>query len=104
MFKIWLDDEREAPNGFHRCHSVNEAIDIIENSGYTSFMLDLDHDLGEYSGDGGDAISLIHYLLWNGYHENDFYTFKFRIHTANPVGMQNMKSDIIRYFGWDAIV
>lgn len=103
MIKIWLDDERKAPSGFIHLHSVNEVIDFILTSGYASFYLDLDHDLGVYNTDGGDAIKLINWLLQNGYHDNTFYKFRFHLHTANSVGYANMKSDIIRYFGQNAL-
>ena len=98
MVKIWLDDERTAPKGYIHFHSVNETIDFIENSGYTNILLDLDHDLGEYSYDGGDAIKLILWLLENDYQNNNLYKFHFQIHTMNPVGRQNMQALIERYF------
>lgn len=98
MVKIWLDDERKSPSGFIHFHSVNEVIDFIDTSGYTAFYLDLDHDLGEYANDGGDAIKLIYWLIEHGYNENTYYTFKFNLHTMNPVGRENMKAMIERYF------
>ena len=98
MVKIWLDDERKSPSGFMHFHSVNEVIDFISTSGYTAFYLDLDHDLGEYASDGGDAIKLIYWLIENGYNENPIYKFKFNIHTMNPVGREDMKAMIERYF------
>ena len=98
MVKIWLDDERTAPKGYMHFHSVNETIDFIKNSGYTNILLDLDHDLGEYSYDGGDAIKLILWLLENDYQNNKFYKFHFQIHTMNPVGRQNIQALIDRYF------
>lgn len=103
MVKIWLDDERKSPSGFMHFHSVNEVIDFISTSGYTAFYLDLDHDLGEYADDGGDAIKLIYWLIENGYNEIPIYKFKFHLHTANAVGYANMKSDIVRYFGQNAL-
>lgn len=98
MVKIWLDDERVAPTGYIHFHSVNETVDFIKNSGYTNILLDLDHDLGEYSYDGGDAIKLVYWLIENGYNENADYTFTFNLHTMNPVGRENMKAMIERYF------
>ena len=98
MVKIWLDDERTAPKGYMHFHSVNETIDFIKNSGNTNILLDLDHDLGEYSYDGGDAIKLILWLLENDYQNNNLYKFHFQIHTMNPVGRQNMQALIDRYF------
>ena len=60
--KIWLDDLREAPEGYILCHSVNEAKQRIEeNEKLTTIeVIDCDHDLGDYYPDGGDGTSIIH--------------------------------------------
>lgn len=98
MFRIWLDDERKAPDGYIHFHSVNETCDFIQNHAHAEFLLDLDHDLGIYAQDGGDAIKLIHWLLENGYHENKDYKFTFNFHTMNPIGRANMEALVQRYF------
>ena len=93
--KIWLDDERPAPNGFYHCHSVNETkkkIEECEKDGTTIILLDLDHDLGEYATDGGDAIKLVDWLA----ETERFYSIN--IHTMNPVGRINMQREIDRYW------
>ncbi|SFS32569.1 hypothetical protein SAMN02910357_00142 [Succinivibrio dextrinosolvens] len=93
--RIWLDDERAAPDGYVHCHSVNEAINQIEfyeQKRVTIELLDLDHDLGDYAKDGGDAIKLIDWLC----ERNTFY--KIVLHTANPVGRANMMRTINRYW------
>lgn len=93
--KIWLDDLRPIPEGYIGAKSVNEAITLIEtiegNNGKIE-VLDLDHDLGDYAFDGGDAIKLLDYLVEN----EKFYPIK--IHTANPVGRDNMLRMINRYW------
>ena len=93
--KIWLDDEREAPEGYRHCHSVNETIKLIKdcerNTVYIS-ELNLDHDLGEYAKDGGDAIKLLDFLV----QRETFY--RVELHTANPVGRANMQRTINRYW------
>ena len=94
--KIWLDDLRPAPEGFKTVQSVNEAVALIldaENNNIEIEVLDLDHDLGDYSKDGGDAIKLLDWLAERG----TFYPV--RIHTANPVGRANMERMLNRY--WD---
>lgn len=99
-YYIWLDDDdtRKQPEFDHlHFHSVNEVKYFIENH-KGIYVLDLDHDLGEYACDGGDAIKLIYWLIENGYNENTNYTFSFNLHTMNPVGRENMKSMIERYF------
>ena len=95
LLKIWLDDEREAPEGYCHCHSVNETINKIRQcEKYAVFIeeLNLDHDLGDYAGDGGDAIKLLDFLV-----ERETY-YKIKIHTANPVGRANMQRMIDRYW------
>ena len=93
--KIWLDDEREAPEGYIHCHSVNETIRLIkeceQNTVYIA-ELNLDHDLGDYAKDGGDAIKLLDFLIGR----ETFY--KVELHTANPVGRANMQRAIDRYW------
>lgn len=93
--KIWVDDLRPVPAGYMWDRSVNQAIAIIEKAeatGETVELLDLDHDLGDYCSDGGDAIKLLDWLAERG----TFYSVK--IHTANPVGRQNMERMINRYW------
>jgi hypothetical protein len=95
---IWLDDIREAPIGYVHTHSVNETIELIKEIDSGIIFFDLDHDLGDYYSDGGDAIELIKWLIENGYNENRDYNFIFALHTMNPVGRENMQALIDRYF------
>ena len=55
-------------------------------------MIDLDHDLGDYATDGGDAIKLLDYLA----ERETFYPIAF--HTANPVGRANMERVLRRFW------
>ena len=92
---IWLDDIREAPTNFIHVRSVNKAKSLIlklENDDIKIDCLDLDHDLGDYASDGGDAIKLV---LWLAETER-FYPIK--LHTMNPVGRANMQAIIDRYW------
>lgn len=88
--KIWLDDIRKAPEGYYHCKSVNEAIKIMQTN--TISELHLDHDLGDYANDGGDAICLLDWCV-----EHNIYP-KVKIHTANPVGRANMERLVNRYW------
>lgn len=87
--KIWLDDIRPAPEGYIWCKSVNEAISKVT---INTELADLDHDLGDYAEDGGDAIKFMDYLVEN----NIFIPLVF--HTANPVGRANMERMYNRYW------
>jgi hypothetical protein len=92
---IWLDDVREAPQGYIWCKSVNAAIRRIEDcerAGLFIARIDCDHDLGDYARDGGDGIRLID---WLAARQSYYPVF---LHTMNPVGRQNMQREIDRYW------
>ena len=92
---IYLDDLRDTPSGYVRTHSVNETIKLIEKLEQQNteiVLLDLDHDLGDYASDGGDAIKLLDWLV----ERNTLYPIK--IHTMNGVGRDNMQRMIDRYW------
>ncbi len=93
--KIWLDDLREAPEGYCHCHSVNETIKKIIECEKRRAVIDeinCDHDLGDYAFDGGDGIKLIDWLA----ERKTYYPVK--LHTMNPVGRENMQREIDRYW------
>lgn len=93
--KIWLDDVREAPFGFFRCYSVNQAKTLITafdklfklgDKEYEIQLISCDHDMGDYYNDGGDGIELVKLLV-----NNDF-VYPIQIHSMNPVGRANMQA------------
>lgn len=101
MIKIWVDDVRPAPEGYIWCLSVNMAKIWIRQLEYEKLalagksieLIDIDHDAGEYVADGGDYIKLLDWLEETG------RNYPIRIHSANPVGVQNMRA-IIERNGW----
>ena len=126
--KLWIDDVRPAPEGYFWCKSVNKAIDIILASevhielamkrgsecfaarNYTGRnkcyvhankwnieLIDIDHDAGEYACQGGDYIKLLDWLEETG------RNYPIRIHSMNPVGIENMRA-IIRRNGWTEVM
>ena len=96
--KLWIDDVRPAPQGYIWAKSVKQAkLDILDREELAPFeMLDLDHDAGDYAKDGGDYIKLLDWLEETG------RNYPIRIHSMNPVGVQNMRA-IIRRNGWKEI-
>ena len=113
--KIWIDDVRPAPNGYVWCNSVNDAINTIKLreariknilQRYTPSetrmkdlsiqVIDIDHDAGDYACYGGDYIKLLDWLEETG------RNYPIRIHSQNPVGVQNMRA-IIQHNGWKEI-
>lgn len=111
--KLWLDDVRPAPEGYIWCKSVNDTkqeISNIEhmNRRYRIFtntgieeeheieLIDIDHDAGDYAKDGGDYIRLLDWLEETG------RNYPIRIHSANAVGVANMRR-IIERNGWKEV-
>lgn len=96
--RIWVDDIRPAPAGYIWLKSVNETIQYLSNmsDGYAIELIDLDHDAGDFAKDGGDYIRILDYLETVG------YSGAIRIHSMNPVGVQNMRN-IIQKNGWREI-
>ena len=113
--RLWIDDTRPAPIGYIWCKSVNEAIECIEDSELKIGLLDhndplskkyikelsidvidLDNDAGDYAYDGGDYIKLLDWL------EETESNYPIRIHSQNPVGIENMRR-IIQRNGWTEV-
>lgn len=102
--KIWIDDVREAPEGYLWCKSTRDALRkiVLEHLNEVE-LIDLDHDAGDYAKDGGDYIGVLKELeRLHRRHNLDFSYIKFRLHSANPVGVQNMRA-IINANGWTEI-
>lgn len=106
--KLWIDDLRSAPAGYYRCFSVNETIQRIETlelmfekSGkkkyYAIEVIDVDHDAGAFAKEGGDYIEILNWMERTG------RNYPIRIHSMNPVGVENMRR-IIRKNGWKEIL
>ena len=106
--KLWIDDVRPAPDGYHWAKSVNEAKAAIVDAermseiprmfdcNFRYSLLDCDHDAGDYTQDGGDYIKLLDWLEETG------RNYPIRIHSMNPVGVENMRR-IIRKNGWTEV-
>lgn len=125
--KLWIDDVRPAPDGYVWLKSVNEVkLEILraeqhqfmfhdeaflklksyDIKGYHAMLemcrrreielIDIDHDAGDYAYQGGDYIKLLDWLEETG------RNYPIRIHSANPVGIQNMRA-IIERNGWTEV-
>ena len=72
---------------------AQNSIMIAEAIGETVELIDIDHDAGEYAKMGGDYIRLLDWLEATG------RNYPIRIHSQNPVGVENMRR-IIQRNGW----
>lgn len=88
--KVYLDDERQTPEGWFRVYEPHQAIGVLESGEVTH--ISLDHDLGddEGIGDGYDVV------LWleEQVALNDFIPPKITVHSANPPARKRMKQGI----------
>ena len=114
--KIWVDDVRPAPDGYVWRKSVNAVKRLIKENEHfdtqlvisthsshfdtlhldTIELIDLDHDSGDFVYDGGDYINILNWLEETG------RNYPIRIHSMNPVGVENMRR-IIKKNGWKEI-
>ena len=114
--KLWVDDVRPAPDGeWVVCKSVdrtkwmieycelicsdlnlNNENDKLTYDVYAIEIISLDHDAGDYARDGGDYIKLLDWLEETG------RNYPIRIHSMNPVGVENMRR-IIKRNGWKEV-
>ena len=105
--KLWIDDCRPAPEGYKWVKTVSEAkiwccqhIDPHKILHIEEF--NLDHDAGDYKSSGGDYIELLNWLETKQNCYNWIINSTFKIHSMNPVGVQNMRT-IIQHNGWKEI-
>ena len=109
--KLWIDDVRPAPEGYVWCKSVDDAWSTIRR--YTNDIeeISLDHDAGEYVFEGGDYIKILDKLeslchstnaIERAYWLERCIRFRFSLHSANAVGVANMRR-IIQRNGWKEV-
>ena len=102
--KLWVDDVRQPPDKTYIwSRSVDAAKASIEYSEYLArefdlaiyevHLIDIDHDAGIYASEGGDYVKLLDWLEETG------RNYPIRIHSMNPVGVENMRR-IIKRNGW----
>ena len=110
--KLWIDDVRPAPEGYVWCKSTNEALRFITRNKTEILLIDLDHDAGAFAQEGGDFINILNEIerlshsrltlgmAWRFLLRDQI---EFRLHSANPVGVENMRR-IIERNGWKEII
>jgi hypothetical protein len=103
--KLWIDDLRPAPEGHLSFRTVNDALRYIRLNSDFIELIDLDHDAGDCAKEGGDYINILkemQRLTRSPIHKLDFSHIKFRLHSMNPVGVQNMRY-ILQDNGWKEV-
>lgn len=83
--KIYLDDEREAPEGYTRMYNAEQVIAGLQYLNVE--VLSLDHDLGENVPTGYTVLLWLEEKVFN---DPTFPIPEITIHSANPAGRANM--------------
>lgn len=84
--KVFLDDWREAPEGWVRTHTVAGTMHLLQNEDVSH--LSLDHDLGlEADGTGYDVLERLEELVYHG----KVTMPMIYIHTDNPGAAHKMR-------------
>ena len=93
MYKLFLDDDKiyrsPADDSWIRVYSYEEFVSYIQRNGLPE-EISFDHDLGNINGvvqkTGKDCANwLVGYCI-----DNNLKLPKYKAHTANPVGRQNI--------------
>lgn len=97
---LWIDDTREIPPdllelGWTSARSFHEAIFKLELIEFQS--VSIDHDIASFY--GYTELTGYHIVKWLVQRKMDglYVPSDIRVHSANPVGVENMQSTIDRY-------
>lgn len=88
--RLWVDDERPAPKGWHHARTAEEAIFLLDAEKIAE--ISLDHDLGDLDHDPewtGYTV-LVHIeskVVW----DDTYHAPVIHIHTANSSGREKME-------------
>lgn len=80
--KLYMDDLRPCPEGWILARDGKEMLKLMKEHNNNISCISLDHDLGHPTNDGYWVVKGIIEL---GYHADKVY-----LHTANPLGRENM--------------
>ena len=83
--RVYLDDERQTPEGWHRVYWPEEAIELLQTGRVVE--LSLDHDLGDDDhGTGYDVVAWIEEAVAT----TNFCPPRIAVHSANPAARERM--------------
>ena len=87
--KIYLDDERDTPDGWERVYWPDEAIELLESGNVSE--ISLDHDLGDDErGTGYDVVLWIEEAVAT----REFVPPDIKVHSANSSAREKMERGI----------
>ncbi len=90
IWKLFIDDIRQADRGTVLCRNVDKAVELIDKDGFPTFI-SFDHDMGINQKSGKDFANIIvervlnqQWIIPNN--------FSFQVHSDNPLGAENIRS------------
>lgn len=87
LIRLWLDDERPAPEGWTHVRTAGEAIEVIATGGVVE--VSFDHDLGvAEAGTGYELAVWIEERAATG----EIAELNWAVHSANPVGRARIEA------------
>lgn len=94
--RLYVDDERETPEGWDRAYNVWEALFKLELLEYVE--VSLDHDLASFLGPYKEltGLDIVHWLVQRK-QDGKYIPPVVKVHSANSVGHDNMKALVDRY-------
>lgn len=87
--KLWIDDERPAPEGWTHARSAQEAMILLTDMKNWPTHISFDHDLGPGLS-GYDVACTVESMLY----EEDLVIPVLTVHSANPVGRARIQQVI----------
>ena len=96
--KLFIDDLREPPSEEWCVTRSSEETIAYPQKGGCPEMISFDHDLG-----GEDtAMTVVHWLIERDLDQPGFIPsdFEFLVHSANPVGAENIRATLHRYLAF----
>ena len=87
--RLYVDDAREAPLGWTRVTTAQEAIDTLERYFYEIEEVSLDHDLG--APEAGTGYQVACWLESRAFTDPQGKMPEIHIHSANPVGVTKIR-------------
>lgn len=86
--KIYLDDVRDAPEGWIRAKTVTEALRLLRTN--TVEEISLDNDLGDGESEGYTLLNIIEWTVAQGTLDPP----KMKVHSSNPAARKRMEAAI----------
>lgn len=108
--RLFVDDIREAPEGWHCARTVTEAIRILDERDVSD--VSLDHDISHAVGldsvmrpyPCGETFEPVARFIALMYAEGEKFPGTVTIHTANPAGAERMRQILAHCQGIDVAV